>query len=88
MENHIPERWMNLKLEYTDEYIVKKKNKDKKNQKHPDKLEQPDRIIVKNPLKDKPVSILKNKDDVNYEYHRCGECYNRYDSKKSSCIIL
>ena len=85
MENHIPKRWKHLKLEYTDEYKYRR-NRLQKFKQH--KLDQPEKIIVKNPLKDQPESILKNKDDVNYESHRCGGCDNRCASKKSSCIIL
>jgi len=75
---YIPEKWRNLRLEYTDEYLTYiKEKKLKKESIHEPK-------IMKKPIK-KPESILKNKSDVNKESHRCEEiCV----SNKHKCIIL
>ena len=75
---YIPEKWRNLRLEYTDEYInYRKEKKLKKKLIHEPK-------IMKKPIK-KSESILKNKLDVNKESHRCKEiCVNN----KHKCIVL
>ena len=82
MVDYIPEKWKNLKLEHTDEYL-KNKEENQKNQK-----KQPEKIIVNNPLKFTPESILKNKNDVYNEKHKgnidCDRCIN----KTSRCTIL
>ena len=73
--DHIPDKWKNLRLEYTDEYINYLKEK---------------RLIPPPKIMKKPVSILKNKSDVNIESHRLEEkgkeevCI----SNKSKCTIL
>ena len=75
MVDYIPEKWKNLKLEHTDEYLKNKEDK-------------PGKIIVNNPIKFAPESILKNKDDVYNEKHMenidCDKCTN----KSSRCTIL
>ena len=74
MVNHIPEKWKDLKLEYTDEYKNYLKEKRLK------KVSIPPPKVMK-----KPVSILKNQSDVNKESHRCEEmCI----SNKAKCVIL
>ena len=50
MVDYIPEKWKNLKLEHTDEYLKNKGDK-------------PDKIIVNNPIKFVPESILINRDE-------------------------
>ena len=75
---YIPDKWRNLRLEYTDEYInYRKEKKLKKKLIHEPK-------IMKKPIK-QPDSILKNKSDVYKESHRCEEmCV----SNKHKCTIL
>ena len=78
---YIPEKWKNLRLEYTEEYIDSlKKQKIKK-------IHEPK--IMKKPVKSPqhPVSVLKNKSDVNKESHKLCEgeqCIN----KNNKCVIL
>jgi len=81
---YVPDKWKNLRLEYTDEYINSlKKQKIKKIQ---------DPKIMKKPVKSphpikKPVSVLKNKSDVNKESHKfCQE--EQYINKSNKCNIL
>jgi hypothetical protein len=72
--DHIPDKWKNLRLEYTDEYInYLKEIRIKKRSIPPPK-------IMKN-----PVSILKNQSHVNIESNLCEE---RCISNKSKCTIL
>ena len=91
LTEYIPEKWKILRLEYKDEYIeyLKKENMKKihkpKIMKKPVKSTNP----VKNPVTNpgKPVSVLKNKSDVNKESHKLCEgeqCIN----KNNKCIIL
>ena len=89
---YVPEKWKNLRLEYTDEYIDSlkkqkiKKIQDPKIMKKP--IKSPHPIKSTNPVKSKdPVSVLKNKSDVNKESHKfCQEeqCIN----KNNRCVIL
>ena len=89
---YIPEKWKNLRLEYTDEYIDSlkkhkiKKIKDPKIMKKPVKSPHP--VKLYHPVKhEKPVSVLKNKSDVNKESHKFCEreqCIN----KNNKCVIL
>lgn len=77
---YVPDKWKNLRLEYTDEYINSlKKQKIKKIQ---------DPKIMKKPVKStNSVSVLKNKSDVNKESHKFCEgeqCIN----KNNRCVIL
>tara|TARA_B100000989_G_C19412616_1_gene415021 strand:- start:571 stop:861 length:291 start_codon:yes stop_codon:yes gene_type:complete len=89
---YIPEKWKKLRLEYTDEYIDSlKKHKIKKIQ---------DPKIMKKPVKSphpvkstdhvkstNPVSVLKNKSDVNKESHKL--CHDeKYINKNNKCTIL
>ena len=83
---YIPEKWKNLRLEYTDEYIDSlKKHKIKKIQ---------DPKIMKKPVKSPhpikstdPVSVLKNKSDVNKESHKLSHD-EKYINKNNKCTIL
>jgi hypothetical protein len=75
MVNHIPEKWRDLRLEYTDEYNNNLREKRIKNESIP----QPK--VMK-----KPVSVLKNKSDVNKGSHRLKE--ERCISNKDKCVIL
>ena len=87
---YVPEKWKNLRLEYTDEYIDSlkkvppvKKIHEPKIMKKPVKSPHP--IKSTNPVK--PVSVLKNKSDVNKESHKlCNkeQCIN----KNNRCVIL
>ena len=96
---YVPEKWKNLRLEYTDEYIDSlKKHKIKKihepkimkkpvKSPHPVKSSNP--VKSPHPIKpiNKPVSVLKNKSDVNKESHKFCEgeqCIN----KNNKCVIL
>ena len=89
---YVPDKWKNLRLEYTDEYIDSlKKHKIKKI--HEPKImnkpvKSPHPIKSTNPIKhEKPVSVLKNKSDVNKESHKFCEgeqCIN----KNNKCVIL
>ena len=90
---YVPDKWKNLRLEYTDEYIDSlKKHKIKKI--HEPKImnkpvKSPHPIKSTNPIKhEKPVSVLKNKSDVNKESHKLCEgeqCINKNNNK---CVIL
>ena len=86
---YIPDKWRNLRLEYTDEYLTYLKElKLKKESIHEPKImKKPGKIIVNNPIKQPPppVSILINKSDVNKESHRCEEVCVR---NKHKCTIL
>ena len=75
MVDYIPEKWKNLKLEHTDEYL---KNKGEK----------PDKIIVNNPIKFTPESILINRDDVYSEKHKANINCDKCTNKSSRCTIL
>ena len=75
MVDYIPEKWRNLRLEYTDEY------KNYLKEKHLKKKSLPPPTVMK-----KPESILKNKSDVNKEAHRC--CEEKCIDNKSKCVIL
>ena len=89
---YVPEKWKNLRLEYTDEYIDSlkkqkiKKIQDPKIMKKPVKSPHP--VKLYHPIKhEKPISVLKNKSDVNKESHKfCQEeqCIN----KNNRCVIL
>ena len=90
---YVPEKWKNLRLEYTDEYIDSlkkhkiKKIQDPKIMKKPVKSTNP--VKSPHPVKpiNKPVSVLKNKSDVNKESHKFCEgekCIN----KNNRCVIL
>jgi len=93
---YIPEKWKNLRLEYTEEYIDSlkkhkiKKIQDPKIMKKPVKnpVKKPVKKPVENPVKSKkPVGVLKNKSDVNKESHKFCEreqCIN----KNNKCVIL
>jgi len=93
---YVPEKWKNLRLEYTDEYIdslKKQKIHEPKIMKKPVKsmnpVKSPHPVKSTNPVKpiNKPVSVLKNKSDVNKESHKfCQEeqCIN----KNNRCVIL
>ena len=90
---YVPEKWKNLRLEYTDEYINSlkkqkiKKIQDPKIMKKPVKSPHP--VKLYHPVKhEKPVSVLKNKSDVNKESHKFCEreqCINKNNNK---CVIL
>ena len=80
MVDYIPEKWRNLRLEYTDEY------KNYLKEKHLKKNSLPPPKIMK-----KPESILKNKSDVNKEAHRLKEekkVEEKCIDNKSKCVIL
>ena len=90
---YVPEKWKNLRLEYTDEYIDSlkkvpqvKKIHEPKIMKKPVKSTNP--VKSPHPIKStNPVSVLKNKSDVNKESHKFCEgeqCIN----KNNKCIIL
>ena len=88
---YVPEKWKNLRLEYTDEYIdslkkQKLKIHEPKIMKKPVKSPHP--VKSSHPVKhEKPVSVLKNKSDVNKESHKLCEgeqCIN----KNNKCTIL
>ena len=90
---YVPEKWKNLRLEYTDEYINSlkkqkiKKIQDPKIMKKP--IKSPHPVKLYHPVKhEKPVSVLKNKSDVNKESHKFCEreqCINKNNNK---CVIL
>ena len=80
MVDYIPEKWRNLRLEYTDEYknYLKEKELNKKSLPPPKVMK-------------KPESILKNKSDVNKESHRLKEekkVEEKCIDNKSKCVIL
>jgi hypothetical protein len=78
---YIPEKWRNLRLEYTDEYITYiKEKKLKKESIHEPK-------IMKKPIK-QPDSILKNKSDVYNEKHKGGVDCDKCANKDTRCNIL
>ena len=83
---YVPEKWKNLRLEYTDEYIDSLKKQKIKKIKDPKIMKKP--IKSPHPIKhEKPVSVLKNKLDVNKESHKLCEgeqCIN----KRNRCVIL
>lgn len=95
---YVPDKWKNLRLEYTDEYIDSlkkhkiKKIQDPKIMKKPVKstnpVKSPHPVKHANPVKhEKPISVLKNKSDVNKESHKFCEgeqCIN----KNNRCVIL
>ena len=93
---YVPEKWKNLRLEYTDEYIDSlKKHKIKKI--HEPKImkkpvKSPHPIKSTNPVKStkpiKPVSVLKNKSDVNKESHKFCEREQCIDKNNNKCVIL
>ena len=82
---YIPEKWKKLRLEYNDEYInnLKKVTPIKKIH-EPKIMKKP----VKKPVKStNPVSVLKDKSDVNKKSHKlCDQeqCIN----KNNKCTIL
>ena len=83
LTEYIPEKWKILRLEYKDEYIEYLKKENMKKIHKPKIMKKPVKNPVTNPVK--PVSVLKNKSDVNKESHRCEEmCV----SNKHKCIIL
>ena len=71
--DHIPDKWKNLRLEYTDEYINYLKEIRIKKRSIP-----PPKIMKK------PDSILKNQLDVNKESHRLKE---KKHQKKDVLVI-
>ena len=78
MVDYIPEKWRNLRLEYTDEYknYLKEKELNKKSLPPPKVMK-------------KPESVLKYKSDVNKESLRLKEektVEEKYNNSK--CIIL
>ena len=91
---YVPDKWKNLRLEYTDEYIDSLKKHKIKKIHEPKIMKKPVKPINKpvkspHPIKpiNKPVSVLKNKSDVNKESHKLCEgeqCIN----KNNKCVIL
>ena len=86
---YIPDKWRNLRLEYTDEYLnYHKEKKLKKESIHEPKImKKPGKIIVNNPIK-QPDSILKNKSDVYNEKHKGGVDCDKCANKGTRCNIL
>ena len=93
---YVPDKWKNLRLEYTDEYIDNLKKQKihepkimKKSVKSPHPVKSTNPVKLYHPIKhEKPVSVLKNKSDVNKESHKFCEgeqCINKNNNK---CIIL
>ena len=81
---YVPEKWKNLRLEYTEEYIDSLKKQKIKKIQDPKIMKKP----VKKPVKStNPVSVLKDKSDVNKKSHKlCDQeqCIN----KNNKCNIL
>ena len=90
---YVPDKWKNLRLEYTDEYIDSLKKHKIKKIHEPKIMKKPvkhaNHVKSPHPVKsiNKPVSVLKNKSDVNKESHKFCEgeqCIN----KNNKCTIL
>ena len=75
---YVPEKWKNLRLEYTDEYIDSLK-------KHKIKKIQDPKIMKKHVKSTNPVSVLKNKSDVNKESHKLCD---REQCINNKCVII
>tara|TARA_B100000900_G_scaffold415981_1_gene448276 strand:+ start:1808 stop:2128 length:321 start_codon:yes stop_codon:yes gene_type:complete len=99
---YVPDKWKNLRLEYTDEYIdslKKQKIHEPKIMKKPVKstnpVKSPHPVKSTNPVKsphpikhEKPVSVLKNKSDVNKESHKLCEGEQCINKNNNKCVIL
>ena len=91
ISEYIPEKWKILRLEYKEEYIEYLKKENMKKIHKPKIIKKPVKKSVKKPVKstnpEKPVSVLKNKSDVNKESHKfCEE--EQCIHKNNKCVIL
>ena len=94
MESPIfPQEWLNLRLEFTEEYLLKRKRikqmqefKNREIQKFINNRN--DGSILKRPEPIKPVSILKNKNEKITDYNKTIKSYDTSCLEKGKCIIM
>ena len=89
-----PKEWLNLKLEFTEEYLLRKKRRkqmDEFKEKAIKDLENPP-IRHINPIRNddsgKPVSILKNPNEKITDYEKTIKKYDKKVCCNQQCILM
>ena len=88
-----PKEWLNLRLEFTEEYLLKreriKQMREFKNGEIKKYINNRiDGSILKRPQLIKPVNILKNKNEKITDYDKTINSYDNSCLEKKKCIIM
>ena len=86
----LPQEWLNLKLEFTEEYLLKRERiklmQEFKNREIQNYIN--DGSILKRPGLIKPISIINNKNEKITDYDKTVKSYDTSCLEKKKCIIM